>query len=347
MARGNLGTVEEIMQRINKDAKEELIVKGLPSYDYEKIPFTSPYMNYITYGGLPLGRLVEFYGEEGGGKTTTALDVVANFQNEYPDKKVLYVDAENTLDTKWAMKLGVDISNIYLYQPKIQSAEEVFQLIVDMVDTGEIGLWVLDSLPCLTSKSDLEKQLTDDARVAGISGALTRFCRMVVGPCAKHNCMGIGINQVRDKIGSTIPGLLSTPGGRAWKHFCTNRIEFKKGTYMDETGNSLSRSSGSPDSQLIMVNMIKTKSCPPTRHVGQYTINYEIGIDYLKDVIDIGMTLGYINRKSGWYEFVNVDTGEILGEKIQGQTRVKQYLEEHEDILQMIEAGIDKVINEP
>lgn len=346
MAKANVGTLEEIMQRINREAKEELIVKGLPSYDYKKIPFTSPYMNYITYGGLPLGRLVEFYGEEGGGKTTTALDMVANFQNMYPDRKVLYVDAENTLDTEWAMKLGVDISNVYLFQPKTQSAEEIFQLIVDIVNTGEVGLWVLDSLPCLTSKNDLDKDLTDDARVAGISGALTRFCRMVVGPCAKHECMGIGINQVRDKIGSTIPGLLSTPGGRAWKHFCTNRIEFRKGTYMDENGNTISRSSGSPDGQLIMVNMVKTKSCRPNRHVGQYTINYEIGIDYIKDVMEMGMTLGYINKSGGWYDFMDIETGEKIGDKIQGQSKVKQYLEENENVLQMIEAGIDKMVNE-
>ena len=88
--------LDEIMKRVNKDVKEEAFTKGMPVYEYEKIPFTSPKMNFITHGGLPLGRLIEFYGEEGGGKTTTALDMIANFQQLYPDREVLYIDAENT-----------------------------------------------------------------------------------------------------------------------------------------------------------------------------------------------------------------------------------------------------------
>lgn len=334
--------LDEIMKRINKDAKEDIIVKGLPEYEYTRIPFTSPKMNYITYGGLPLGRLVEFFGEEGGGKTTTALDIVANFQNLYPDRDVLYIDAENTLDAEWATKIGVDINNITLLQPKMQSAEEIFQMIVDVVETDEVGLWVLDSIPCLTSKNDLEKELTDDARVAGISGALTRFSRTIVGPCAKNNCMGIGINQVRDKIGSTIPGLLSTPGGRAWKHFCTTRIEFRKGSYLDENGKSLSRSSGEPNSQKIMVNMVKTKSCRPDRHVGQYTINYETGIDYLTDLVEQAMYYNIIDKKGSWFTIIDTETGEVLADKIQGQNNVNKFLDENPEIMEKVEQIVGK-----
>ena len=330
-------SLDDIMKRINKDAKEEIIVKGLPEYEYERVPFTSPKMNYITYGGLPMGRLIEFFGEEGGGKTTTALDIVANFQNMYPDRKVLYIDAENTLDAEWAVKIGVDINALILLQPKMQAAEEVFQMILDIVETGEIGLWVLDSIPCLTSKNDIDKDLTDDARVAGISGALTRFSRAVVGPCSKQNCMGIGINQVRDKIGSTIPGLLNTPGGRAWRHFCTIRIEFRKGSYIDDSGKTISKSSGNPSSQLIMVNMVKTKSCRPDRHVGQYTINYETGIDYLADLIEQAIYYDIIDKKGSWFTIVDTDTGEVLADKIQGQNNVSAFLDEHTDIMTRVE----------
>ena len=334
--------LDEIMKKINKEAKEEIIVRGLPEYEYKRIPFTSPKMNYITYGGLPLGRLVEFFGEEGGGKTTTALDVVANFQNMYPDREVLYIDAENTLDTEWATKIGVDVNNITLLQPKTQSAEEIFQMIIDVVETGEVGLWVLDSIPCLTSKNDLEKELTDDARVAGISGALTRFSRAVVGPCAKNECMGIGINQVRDKINSSIPGLLNTPGGRAWKHFCTTRIEFRKGNYMDENGKNLSRSSGEPNSQRIMVNMVKTKSCRPSRHVGYYTINYDTGIDYLTDLIEQAMYYGIIDKAGSWFTIIDTETGVVLKDKIQGQSHVLQFLDENVEIMTRVEELVNK-----
>ena len=329
--------VEEIMKRVNKEAKEEIITQGLPVYAYDKVPFTSPKMNYITYGGLPLGRLVEFFGEEGGGKTTTALDVVANFQNLYPDKEVFYIDAENTLDTEWARKIGVDVDNIKLFQPKTESAEFIFQVIKEMTESGEVGLWVLDSIPTLTSEKDLGKDLTDDARVGGISGILTRFCREIVGPCSKNNCMGIFINQIRDKINSNIPGQINTPGGRALRHYCSNRIQFMKGQYIDENGKLISKSSGEPNSQKIVVNMVKTKSCSPRRHLGQYTINYEEGIDYLTDLVEQAIYYGIIEKAGSWFNSVDKETGEILIDKMQGQNNVTRYLDDNPDTMEKLE----------
>lgn len=333
--------LREIMKKVNKDTKEDSFVVGIPKYDYERVPFTSPKMNFITYGGLPLGRLIEFFGEEGGGKTTTALDIIANFQKLYPDREVLYVDAENTLDEEWATKIGVDVERINLYQPKTESAEYIFQVIKDATLSGEVGLWVLDSVPCLTSEADLEKDLTDSARVAGVSGILTRFSREIVGPLAKNNCMGIGINQLRDKINSTIPGQTNTPGGRGWRHFCTARIQFMKGNYLDENGKTLSRSSGEPNSQKIMVNMVKTKACRPNRHVGMYTINYDYGIDYLTDLIEQAMYYDIIGKSGAWYEIIDIETGETIKEKMQGQNAVHKYLDENVEVMQRIEEMVN------
>lgn len=333
--------LDAIMDKVNKDVKEEAFTKGMPVYEYQKVPFTSPKMNYITYGGVPLGRLIEFYGEEGGGKTTTSLDLVANFQNTYPDKEVLYVDAENTLDIEWARKIGVDVDSIRLYQPKTESAEYIFQVIKDAVATGEVGMWVLDSIPCLTAEKDLGKELTDDARVGGISGTLTRFCREITGPCAKNNCMGIFINQLRDKINSTIPGQTNTPGGRALKHFCTTRIQFTKGNYLDENGKTISRSSGNPNSQKIIVNMVKTKFCRPDRHVGMYTVNFDLGIDYITDLIDQAIYFDIIEQSGAWYSIIDIETGESIKEKLQGQKNVYSYLDDNPDVMQRIEEMVD------
>ena len=338
--------LDEIMKRVNKDVKEEAFTKGMPVYEYEKVPFTSPKMNYITYNGLPLGRLVEFFGEEGGGKTTTSLDIVANFQNMYPDKEVLYVDAENTLDIEWARKIGVDVDAINLYQPKTESAEYIFQIVKEAVATGEVGLWIIDSIPCLTAEKDLGKDLTDDARVGGISGLLTRFCREIVGLCAKTNCMGIFINQLRDKINSPVPGQTSTPGGRALKHFCTTRIQFMKGSYIDENGKTLSRSSGEPSSQKIMVNMVKTKFCRPNRHVGMYTINYDIGIDYIADLIEQAMYFNIVEKSGAWFTIVNPETGEVIKDKLQGQSNVYKALDEDEELMQTVETLVNTKLEE-
>jgi recombination protein RecA len=337
--------LDEIMKRVNKETKEESFTKGMPIYEYEKIPFTSPKMNYITYGGLPMGKLAEFYGEEGGGKTTTALDVIANFQRLY-DREVLYVDAENTLDIDWARKIGVDVEKINLYQPKTESAEYIFQVVKEATLSGEVGLWVIDSIPCLTAEKDLGKDLTDDARVGGISGSLTRFCREIVGPCAKNDCMGIFINQLRDKINSTIPGQTTTPGGRGLKHFCMTRMEFRKGTYIDENGKVLSRSSGEPNSQKVMVNMAKTKFCKPNRHVGQYTINYDEGIDYLTDLIEQAVYYEIIDKNGAWFTITDTDTGEVLKEKIQGQAKLKELLDSDEDLMKRVEKLVEIKLQE-
>ena len=337
--------IDEIMKRVNKDLKEEAITKGMPVYEYEKIPFTSPKMNYVTYGGLPLGRLVEFYGEEGGGKTTTALDVIANFQNIYPDREVFYVDAENTLDIEWARKIGVDVDSIRLYQPKTESAEFIFQIIKEMTNTGETGLWILDSVPCLTSEADLKKDLTDDARVAGVSGILTRFCREIVGPCAKQNCMGIFINQLRDKLNSTIPGMTNTPGGRALKHFCTTRIEFRKGSYIDESGKTISRSSGEPNKQKIMVNMVKTKFCRPNHHIGQYTIDYDLGIDYITDLIEQAIYYDIVIKSGAWYQILDKGTGEVLLDKVQGMSKLHDALDENAELMEKLESLVENAMS--
>lgn len=208
--------LDEIMKNVNKQQKEEIITKGLSEFSYQRIPFTSPRMNYCTFGGLPIGKLIEFYGEEHGGKTTTALDIIANYQNMFPEKEVLFIDAENTLDVEWATKIGVDVDKLYIIQPKSQSAEELFQIICDAVDTGEIGLWVLDSIGVLVSAQELDKTM-EDKTYGGISKPLTLFAKRIEQLMQRHKCTGIGINQVREDMNSQWGGT-TTPGGKAWKH---------------------------------------------------------------------------------------------------------------------------------
>ena len=195
----------------------------------------------MTFGGLPIGKLIEFYGEEHGGKTTTALDVVANYQILDNAKKVVWVDCENTFDAVWAHKLEVDTENLIMFQPTNQSAEEIFQVIIDMIDTGEVGLVVIDSFGVMQSQQALEKELTDKT-YAGISKALTDFGGRVVGVANKNKCTVIGINQMRDDFNSMFGGKKTT-GGNGWRHDCSVRLEFRMGDYIDESGKKLTRDS--------------------------------------------------------------------------------------------------------
>ena len=336
--------LDEIMKNTNKKFKEEIITQGLGEFSYRRIPFTSPRMNYCTFGGIPIGKITEFYGEEHGGKTTTALDIVANYQKSGDKRDVLYIDAENTLDTEWAKKIGVDIDKMYILQPKSQSAEEIFQIICDSVDTGEVGLWVLDSIGALLSAQELEKTL-EDKTYGGIAKPLTLFGKKIEMLMQRHKCTGIGINQIREDLNSTWGGI-STPGGKAWKHFCAVRMQFSRGKFIDVKGNELTRSAESPVGNIVMMSMTKNKTCPPTRRTGFYTINYDKGIDYLRDLIEVAIKYDIVRKSGAWFDIVDIETGEILQGKIHGQASVYELLSTDADMLHKVEAIVDNVMKE-
>ncbi|MBO6272851.1 hypothetical protein J6O48_08755 [bacterium] len=336
--------LDEIVKNVNRQQKEEILTKGLNEFSYQRIPFTSPRMNYCTFGGLPIGKITEFYGEEHGGKTTSALDIVANYQQLPDARDVLYVDAENTLDVDWAKKIGVNVDNMYILQPKSQSAEEIFQIICDAVDTGEVGLWVLDSIGALMSQQELDKTM-EDKTYGGIAKALTLFGKKIEMLMQRHKCTGIGINQERQDMNSMYGGT-TTPGGKAWKHFCAVRMRFARGKFVDEKGNELTRSAENPVGNIVMMSMTKNKTCPPVRRTGFYTLNYETGIDYLKDLVDVAVKFGIIDKHGAWFDIIDIETGEIIEGKIQGQANVYKYLDEHDEALERVEKLVDEKMQE-
>lgn len=336
--------LDEVIKNVNKTAKDEILSKGLSAYDYERIPFTSPRMNYMTFGGIAEGRLIEFFGENHGGKTTTALDIVANFQNKYPDRDVLYVDAENTLDTVWATKIGVDVERMYILQPMSQSAEEIFEMIKTAVETGEVGLWVIDSIGALMSQQEFDKSL-EEKTYGGISMALTKFSKKIEQLNHKYNCTGIGINQMRANINSPYGGY-TTPGGENWKFMCSTRIEFRMGKFFDANGNELTRSAENPAGNFVMASIVKNKTAPPSRRVGQYRIRYDSGIDYFADLVDVAILYNIIDKRGAWYSILDPETGEIIKDKMQGIQSVYNALEEDSDLLNRIEELVDSKFKE-
>ena len=333
--------LDELVKNVNKQYKENIISVGLSDYNYQRIPFTSPRMNYCTFGGLPIGKITEFYGEEHGGKTTTALDIVANYQNMFPDRDILFVDAENTLDIEWAQKLGVDVDKLYIVQPKSQSAEDIFKIIEDAVLTNEIGLWVLDSIGALVSASELdEKKTYEDKTYGGISLPLTRFGKKIEMFMHKYKVTGIAINQEREDLNSTWGGK-RTPGGKSWKHLCAVRLQFSRGSFIDEKGNTLTRGAENPVGNLVMMSMTKNKTCPPTRRTGFYTINYTTGIDYIRDLVEVAIKYDIIDKHGAWFDIIDVESGEVLQEKIQGQANVFDLLDNNEELLSRVEQLVE------
>ena len=349
-----MSDLDTLFSEFNRKYKSEIACKGVSNIKYPRIPFTSPRANYMLYGGIPRNRMVEFFGDYSCGKTTTSLDLIGNaqklFELEENDQKCVFVDTEHTLDYDWAKKLGVDVDSLYVLDPDNQTAEQIFDMILDMVATGKVGLVVLDSLANLVSQQEAEKTM-EEKTMGGISAPLTVFCRKLCPLLNTHKCTFIGINQVRCAgIGNVYGGqLYDTPGGKSWKLNCSVRLEFRQGSLFDENGKEIPKNSESPYGNEIKMHIKKTKVCKPNRRVGTYSLWYDKGIDKISDLFDIAQKEGIIQGK-GWYVFVDNETGEVLSDdsgkeiKINGKQSVIKYLEENPIILEEIEEKLNKII---
>ena len=340
-------SLDTVISEVNKKYKSKILNEGVVFTATPRIPFSSPRLNYMTYGGLPVGRLVEFSGEEGGGKTTTALDVVKNAQKLYTDKKAVYVDIERTFDPEWATKLGVDVSKLVLLTPDEQTAEQIFEITKDVVDTGEASLCVLDSLGAMVSAQAYAKTI-EDRTFGGISMALTLFSKEMIPICARTGCMLIGINQVRDDMNSSYGGVTTT-GGRAWRHNCSVRVSFTKSDYIDDKGVSVSRSVENPSGHLVKVALTKSKVCKLDRKVGFYTLKYLDGIDHVSDIIDLAIKYSLISVAGAWYSIINPETGELYKQddkdlKFQGKAKLHEFLTNDKNWLNTINGAINQQI---
>ena len=362
-----MSKLDDIVKTINKEWKEDIAAKGIHRIATKKIPFTSPRLNYMLYGGLPRGRIVEFCGDEGGGKTTTALDVCKNaqliFQQEYEEalenatdaerkvleaqgpKRIVYADCENTLDEDWARTIGVDVDNMYIIKPQTQAAEDIFQMLLDMLETGEVGLIIIDSLGVMLSKQAYEKDMTEKT-YGGIAMSLTLFSKKAELLCHKYDTLLIGINQMRDDMNSPYGGKTTT-GGRAWKHNCSIRLQFAKGDFLDENGGSINRSSEAPHGNKVMVSVLKQKVDKPDRRTGFYTLMYDYGIDEIADLIEVALKYGIINKAGAWFTFIDPETGEVVCDeegkeiKVQGQGNVAKLLSENDILLDDIKSWVE------
>lgn len=377
-----MSKLDVLIKDFNKQYKEEIAAKGISRIQVEKIPFSSPRASYMLYGGLPRGRIVEFAGEEGGGKTSSALDIVANaqklFLREWKDeiqeleananrkkeqearlsylqsrgpKRAIYIDAENTLDDDWARLLGVDVDEMYVLKPMSQTAEQIFEMVLQMIETDEVGIAVIDSLGVMLSAQAYEKSM-EEKTYGGIAAALTLFSKKAELLCTKYNCTLIGINQIREDLSSSYGGFITT-GGKGWKHNCSVRLMFQKGSFIDERGNEIKRSSESPAGNLVNISIAKTKTCKPDRRTGFYTLRYDTGVDIIADTIETALKYGIIQQAGAWFNFIDLDTGEVIADendeiiKIQGKPNLIQYLSDNSILFEEIKSKVYTLIERP
>ena len=304
-------------------------------------------LDYCLYGGIPEGRIIELSGAEGSGKTTTAFMIAASYikeelkRNPEEPRCIIFLDNEGTLDPTWASVFGYDLSEeapvkTIVIRPEGQNAEEIFDMALNLLRTGEVGLLIFDSIATLVPAQIADESM-EKYQMGGIAKSLTRFANTALGLLRKYHATLIAINQVRENM-SAYGNPITTPGGRAWKHACSSRLMFKRGEFFDADGNKLSTTAESPAGHIVNVAVLKTKTNKWDRKGGSYRLNYTRGVDILSDTIEAALHFGLIdNSTQGSFKIIDPSTGEIKLDaagneiKIRGKANVTTYFNEHLD----------------
>lgn len=341
-------SLNDVLKKISKKYGDNVAKFGADDLTIDGVlSLGSPMADYCLYGGIPEGRITEFSGPEGSGKTTTAiLTAMAYCREEIkrnPDnpRSIIYLDNEGTLDPVWTKTLGYDLSEdaevkTIVIRPEGQNAEEIFDMALDFLKTGEVGLLIFDSIATLVPAQIADESM-EKYQMGGIAKSLTRFANTALGLLRKYKATLIAINQVRENM-TGYGSSLMTPGGRAWKHACSSRLMFKRGDFFDEDGNVLKTTAESPAGHVVNIAVLKTKTSKWDRKGGSYRLNYTKGIDVLSDTVEAALHFGLIdNSVQGSFKIIDPITGEIKLDsegkeiKIRGKKNVTTYFEDHPD----------------
>jgi len=273
----------------------------------------------LGIGGLPRGRVVEIYGPESSGKTTLALQTIAESQKG--GGICAFVDAEHALDPVYAKKLGVNIDELLISQP--DTGEQALEIADTLVRSGAIEILVIDSVAALVPKAELEGEMGDS--LPGLQARLmSQALRKLTASISKSNCMVIFINQIRMKIGVMFGSPETTTGGNALKFYASVRLDIRRiGAIKDReevVGNQ------------TRVKVVKNKVAPPFKMV-EFDIMYGEGISKVGELVDLGVTAGVVEKSGSWYSY----SGERIG---QGRDNAKTFLKQNPDVANKIEAAI-------
>lgn len=345
-------SVMDILKEVNKKYNDKVMTVGVEDLtSYGTLSLGSPGFDFCLYNSFPERRIVEFSGAEGSGKTTTAYLVAASYQRKERERNpenprgILFVDLECGADPLWSIKMGYDMNaedvKTYRFTGSDMPAEHIFDVIINSLKTGDIGLIIMDSLNMLVPLQVFDESL-EKKDMGGIAKPLGDFTRRIKGLLIKYNCTLVGINQLRENIGG-YGNPLTTSGGRGWKHGCDVRMMFKKSSFFDDEGNELKSSAESPAGYIMEAAVLKTKVCKWDRKLGRIYVNYDRGVDIMQDTIEVATYFGLIdNSTQGYYKIIDTNTGEIILDedgkeiKIKGKRNVKPYFEQHPELWKLL-----------
>lgn len=306
--------VKEIAKRLNKNFNNDklaVIADAVPKY--ERLPMGSLGVDFPLYGGIPLGRIIGFSGQEHSGKSLMSAVALAAYQKKFPDKMSVYVDAEHTLDkTFTSLMTGVDFKKVFYVNPESMSAEDVTQLILEFQSGDDIGMIILDSIPALQTAINLDTDMGKDNGMRGsVAKTLHRFLATMSGLVSAKNNIFLIINQVRKSKTITGATVYEEPGGDAPKYYRSVGIRCGRRTFIKGDKTDCSDGEGADGFRLNFV-VTKNKTASARRGGGFVSFNYETGIDPVRDLLEIALKFDYIKRPTKQkYALVNLETGEL------------------------------------
>src|SRR6476660_2278512 len=277
----------------------------------------------LGIGGFARGRISEIFGPESSGKTTLALQVVAEAQKA--GGMAAYIDVEHALDPVYARKLGVDVDNLLVSQPDY--GEQALEITNALITSGSIDVLVVDSVAALVPKAELDGEMGDS--FMGVHARLmSQAMRKLTGIVSKSNTCLIFINQIREKIGVMFGNPETTTGGRALKFYSSIRADIRRIAAIKDgdvvTGNR------------TKVKIVKNKMAPPFREA-EFDIIYGEGISKEGDLIDLGVAQNLVEKSGAWYSY----KGERIG---QGRENARQFLKDNPEVFKKLDVELRKAL---
>ncbi len=291
-----------------------------PKVDVDVIPSGSLVLNQaLGVGGYPRGRIVEIYGPESSGKTTLALEAVAEAQKK--GGRAAYVDAEHAIDPTYAEKLGVNIDELILSQP--DSGEQALEIVEMLAQSGAIDIIIVDSVAALVPQAELDGVMSDN-QVGLQARLMSKAMRKLAGVLDRTGCLVIFINQIREKVGVMYGNPETTTGGRALKFYATIRLDIRRADVIkngkDIIGNT------------VKVKVVKNKVAPPFKTCVIEMI-YGQGFTREGEILELGTQLGLLQKTGSWFVY----NGEKIGN---GKDAASSYLKEHPQVADALDEAI-------
>ena len=314
--------LESVLADIEKQFGKGAIMK-LGEQEHMKVDVTSTGSLSLDIalgvGGFPKGRIIEIYGPESSGKTTFALQAIAEVQKE--GGRAAFIDAEHALDPVYAKALGVDINELLLSQP--DTGEQALEICEALVRSEAVNIVVIDSVAALVPQAEIDGEM-GDSHVGLQARLMSQALRKLSGTINKTKTTAIFINQLREKVGVMFGNPETTPGGRALKFYSTIRLDIRRAESIKMGDQIIGNKTN--------VKVVKNKVAPPFK-TAVVDIMYGEGVSKEGELIDLGADCGVLEKSGAWYAY----KGEKIG---QGKENVKIYLKENPSIKEEVEKQI-------